>query len=222
MLVKRSVPIVISQTVTAVCLFGAAGRLNWSNGWILIGLSFLAAVAATVVLWHDPELLAERRNLKAGKNWDKFIVGFVVLVGPVATWITAGLEVRNRWSPGMPALAFALGVAMAAAGGALVVWAMRSNRFFSAVVRIQKDRGQTVAMGGPYRIVRHPGYAGMSAFMLATPLILDSWWAFVPAATTIAVNLLRTELEDRTLQNELEGYVAYAHTVKYKLVPFVW
>jgi protein-S-isoprenylcysteine O-methyltransferase Ste14 len=212
----------ISQTITAVCLFGSVGRLNWSNGWALIGLSSLGAVAATIVIWRDPGLVAERRNLKAGKNWDKIIVGFVVLVGPMATWITAGLDVRYHWSTGMPAPVLATGVAVAVASGALIVSAMRSNRFFSAVVRIQRDRGQTVATGGPYRHIRHPGYAGMTAFTLATPLILNSWWAFVPAATTAAVTLLRTELEDLVLHHELEGYAAYARTVKYKLVPLVW
>ena len=58
-LAKRSVPLMISQSITAVCLFGSAGRLDWSNGWILIGLSSLTGVVATVVVWRDPELVAE-------------------------------------------------------------------------------------------------------------------------------------------------------------------
>jgi len=105
---------------------------------------------------------------------------------------------------------------------ALIAWAMRSNKFFSAVVRIQKDRGHSVVMGGPYRFVRHPGYTGMSAFTLATPLILNSRWAFAPAVATAAITVLRTILEDRTLHNELDGYADYARRVKYKLVPTIW
>jgi protein-S-isoprenylcysteine O-methyltransferase Ste14 len=174
------------------------------------------------VVWRDPALVAERRNLKAGKSWDKVIVGFVVLLGPVATWITAGLDARCHRSASIPALAFATGVAAAALGGALLVWAMRSNRFFSSVVRIQRDRGHTVVTGGPYRFIRHPGYAGTSMFTLATPLILSSWWAFVPATATAAVTVLRTAMEDCTLKNELGGYADYARTVRYKLMPFVW
>jgi protein-S-isoprenylcysteine O-methyltransferase Ste14 len=99
---------------------------------------------------------------------------------------------------------------------------MHVNRFFSSVVRIQKDRGHQVVKTGPYRFVRHPGYTGMVAFTLATPLILGSRWAFVPAAITVGVMLLRTFLEDRTLHKELKGYAEYARTVRHKLVPAIW
>ena len=219
---KRSVPLIISLAMTAACLFGAAGRLDWLNGWVLLGLSFLGALAATWVLARNLELRAERRNFKAGKSWDKVIVPFVVLVGPAATWITAGLDFRHQWSGGVPRLAIAVAITAALLGCALIVWAMRSNKFFSAVVRVQRERGHTVVTGGPYRYIRHPGYAGMGLFTLATPLILDSWWAFIPTAATVAVTLVRTALEDRTLQNELEGYTDYARSVTCKLVPFVW
>jgi protein-S-isoprenylcysteine O-methyltransferase Ste14 len=175
-----------------------------------------------VLLWHDSELLAERGNTKAGKSWDKPIVFVVVLLGPVATWITAGLDTRFHWSQKMGPLAVFAGVLVGALAAALVAWAMRSNRFFSAVVRIQKDRGHSVVSSGPYRFLRHPAYTGMSAFTLVTPLILDSRWAFVPAAATAAVTVLRTALEDRTLQNELDGYAGYARRVKSKLVPGIW
>jgi protein-S-isoprenylcysteine O-methyltransferase Ste14 len=173
-------------------------------------------------LWRQTELLAERSNVKAGKSWDKAIVGIVVLLGPAATWITAGLDARFRWSQSMPPPAFLAGLAVAVLAAALIAGAMRSNRFFSAVVRIQKDRGHVVVAAGPYRFVRHPGYAGMAAFTLATPLILDSRWAFAPAAVTSAVTVLRTALEDRTLHHELDGYADYARRVKYKLLPAIW
>jgi protein-S-isoprenylcysteine O-methyltransferase Ste14 len=187
-----------------------------------LGLNFAASTATTALLWRNPELLAERSNIKAGKSWDKAIVGIVVLLGPVATWITAGLDNRFHWSEGMPPLAFSAGVTVAALAAALIAWAMRSNKFFSSVVRIQKDRDHTVVSGGPYRFVRHPGYAGMSAFTLAAPLILDSRWALAPAAATAVITVLRTALEDRTLHNELDGYADYARRVKYKLVPGIW
>jgi protein-S-isoprenylcysteine O-methyltransferase Ste14 len=179
-------------------------------------------MATTALLWRNPELLAERSNIKAGKSWDKAIVGIVVLLGPVATWITAGLDTRFHWSDGMPPLAFIGGVVVGALAAALIAWAMRTNKFFSSVVRIQKDRGHVVVRGGPYRFVRHPGYTGMSVFTLATPLILNSRWAFAPAMATAAVTLLRTALEDRTLHNKLDGYADYARRVKYKLVPAIW
>ena len=122
----------------------------------------------------------------------------------------------------MPDWTFAAGVAVAVLAAALIAWAMRSNKFFSSVVRIQKDRGHVVIASGPYRFIRHPGYTGMAAFTLVTPLILNSRWAFVPAVITAAMTVLRTVLEDRTLHNELDGYADYARRVKYRLVPAIW
>jgi protein-S-isoprenylcysteine O-methyltransferase Ste14 len=219
-MIKPFVPIAISLAITAVCLFGPAGRLNWSNAWVLLGLSLVAGLFFTI--GRSPELTAERRNIKAGKTWDKVIVTITVLLGPMAMWITAGLDDRFQWSNEMFPLAFTTGVAVAMLGAALIVWAMRSNRFFSSVVRIQKDRGHTVVSDGPYRFIRHPGYAGMSAFTLATPLILGSYWAFAPAAGTAAIILLRTALEDRTLHDELDGYTDYASKVRFRLLPGIW
>ncbi|HMD78057.1 MAG TPA: isoprenylcysteine carboxylmethyltransferase family protein [Terracidiphilus sp.] len=221
-ILKRLVPIVLSLAVTSLCLFGSSGRLHWSNAWALLGINFAASVVSTVLFWRNPELLAERSNTKAGKGWDKPLVCIVVLLGPVATWITAGLDIRFQWSRGMGALAFISGVIVAVFAAALIAWAMHSNTFFSSVVRIQKDRGHFVVTGGPYRFVRHPGYTGICTFTLVTPLILNSRWAFVPATVTAAVTVLRTVLEDRTLQNELDGYAEYARRVKYKLVPSIW
>jgi len=218
--VKQFGPLIISFAITGVCLFGSAGRLNWSNAWLLLGLSFAAGLACTIR--RSPELSAERRNVRAGKSWDKVIVSFVVLVGPMAVWIAAGLDDRFHWSNSMPVPALPLGIALAVLAAALIAWAMHTNKFFSSVVRIQKDRGHIVIDRGPYRFVRHPGYAGMAAFTLATPLILNSYWAFAPAAATAAVIALRTVLEDRTLDNELDGYSDYARRVRYKWLPAIW
>ena len=99
---------------------------------------------------------------------------------------------------------------------------MLSNSFFSQVVRIQSDRGHAVASAGPYRFVRHPGYLGMILFEPALSTLLGSWPAILVGAICAALILLRTALEDRTLQAELEGYTEYARQVRYRLVPGVW
>jgi protein-S-isoprenylcysteine O-methyltransferase Ste14 len=221
-ILRRFVPLLFSLAITSVCLFGSAGRLDWSNAWILLGLNLAASLASMVVLWRNPALAAERGNIKAGKSWDKVIVAVVVLLGPVATWVTAGLDTRFHWSDGMPSAALPVGVVLGILAAALISWAMSANRFFSAVVRIQKDRGHAVVSSGPYGFVRHPGYTGIMAFTLATPLILNSRWAFVPAVVGAAASVLRTVLEDRTLHNELDGYAEYARRVKYRLVPAIW
>jgi protein-S-isoprenylcysteine O-methyltransferase Ste14 len=109
-----------------------------------------------------------------------------------------------------------------ALGYSLGTWATLVNRFFSAVVRIQRDRGHTVVSSGPYRLIRHPGYAGAVVTSLATPLLLGSLWALIPAVLAVCTLIIRTALEDRTLQEELEGYHDYTARVRYRLLPGVW
>lgn len=84
-------------------------------------------------------------------------------------------------------------------------YALIENRFFSGTVRIQTERNHHVVSSGPYRWLRHPGYAGGLLTYLATPLLLDAAWAFLPVAGVMALTVMRTALEDRMLQEELEG-----------------
>lgn len=206
-------------------LFVSAGTFNWPLGWLQMGLYvFIVAVQAVILIPRQPDLIAERSGYQRGsKGWDLAIAGVAAAVAPIATWIVAGLDFRNGWT----APTFAPGVITAAvvvwlAGYLLVVWAMLANRFFGATVRIQHDRGHHVMTSGPYRMVRHPGYVGASLFQLATPFMLASWWALIPTVIGVAAYIVRTAMEDRTLQAELDGYAAYADQVRYRLLPGVW
>jgi protein-S-isoprenylcysteine O-methyltransferase Ste14 len=107
-------------------------------------------------------------------------------------------------------------------GGLFAQWAAMENAFFSAVVRIQEDRGQTVVTTGPYRYIRHPGYAGGLVFYLSVPIALGSLWALLPVLATLALTLLRTSLEDRTLLLKLKGYPEYASRTRWRLIPGIW
>ncbi len=109
----------------------------------------------------------------------------------------------------------------AALSYALGDWAMIANWHFYGYVQINEE-GHSVTANGPYRFIRHPGYAGGVLFALAAPLWLGSLWAYVPACATIAALVVRTALEDRTLREELDGYEAYAQEVSSRLVPGVW
>jgi protein-S-isoprenylcysteine O-methyltransferase Ste14 len=99
---------------------------------------------------------------------------------------------------------------------------MISNAYFSTAVRIQTDRDHQVCTTGPYRIVRHPGYVGVSLQSLALPLMFSSLWTILPAVTAVILLVIRTAKEDETLQNELDGYQDYAQNVRCRLVPGVW
>jgi protein-S-isoprenylcysteine O-methyltransferase Ste14 len=105
----------------------------------------------------------------------------------------------------------------------LITWAMAVNPHFEKTVRIQRELGHQVIDSGPYRIVRHPGYVGtVFGFLLSPPLLLGSWWAFVPALGAVALVIIRTVLEERTLRSELPGYEDYARRVRYRLIPGIW
>lgn len=85
-------------------------------------------------------------------------------------------------------------------------YALIENRFFTGMVRIQSERVHPVVSSGPYRWIRHPGYAGALLTYLATPFFLDSIWAILPTVFSAVVLVIRADLEDKTLQDELEGY----------------
>lgn len=171
-----------------------------------------------------PELIAERGGSSQNegiKAWDKVLMPLGVIVG-VIMLIVAGLDKRFEWSPELPLWLHVTGFALTALGYSLGTWATGVNRFFSAVVRIQRDRGHTVVSSGPYRYIRHPGYAGSAVSSFATPLLLGSLWALIPAALAVCHLIIRTVLEDRTLQAELKGYPDYAADVRFRLLPGVW
>jgi protein-S-isoprenylcysteine O-methyltransferase Ste14 len=192
-------------------------------GWVYVGVLVANQVlTALILIPSSPELLVERGRSEGTRDLDRVLAGVMALYGPVATLIVAGLGRRNGWSPAMP-LALQLGaLAVAVLGALLTIWAMASNRFFYGTLRVEPDRGHTVASTGPYRALRHPGYAGAIVFQLATPILLGSLWALIPAALTAAAIVVRTALEDVVLQDRLDGYRDYAARVRYRLVPGIW
>jgi protein-S-isoprenylcysteine O-methyltransferase Ste14 len=206
-------------------LFLAAGRVDWIWGWAqLVVLAAFLAAHPLLLIPINPELLAERERGfrdEGVKRWDKWIAG---LAGGMLLplWVIAGLDVRFHWTGEIP-IAFHVGGLLAnILGYALFLWAMVSNAFFSEGVRIQKERGHTVATGGPYRYVRHPGYTGAIVSGLATPFLLGSLWALIPAAISATLYVVRTGLEDKTLMEELPGYKEYAQQTRCRLLPGLW
>lgn len=205
-------------------LFAAAGDLHWAMAWVYLGLLLVGLTITTILIARThPDLLAERSHIGEGvKAWDKPLAMLMGLAIPLSTLLVAGLDHRWRWSGGIPLQGRMAGVAIFIAGCVIVTWAMTSNRFFAPVVRIQEDRGHTVATAGPYGIVRHPGYVGMTLCGVGVPLMLGSLWGLLPAGLGVGVAVLRTALEDQTLQRELAGYSEYAARVRFRLIPGIW
>jgi len=209
-----------------VVIFLAAGTLRWVWGWALLAVTAAALAGHVLVLVPiNPELLAERQEgfrAEGTKRWDKWLAAVSISFGTVVLWVVAGLEVRFGWTTGMALVVHIAGLAAYILGYVIFLWAMAANAFFAEGVRIQEERGHTVATGGPYRLVRHPGYVGAMLGMAAGPFLLGSWWALVPAALAVGGYIIRTALEDRTLQEELPGYAEYVQQTRYRLLPGVW
>ena len=207
----------------AALLFIPAGRLDWVEAWLFVGVfgCFLILYAVWSLL-KDPAQLQERSKVAENvKSWDKVIMGiYTVLL--LVLFIVAGLDAgRFGWtSPAMETRIIAwVGLA---AGGALIFWAIVANTYLSRMARIQSDRDQQVVTSGPYRFVRHPMYLGIIVLFLCLPLVLGSWWAEIPGSLIAVLFIVRTALEDRMLKDELKGYMEYARRVHYRLFPGIW
>jgi protein-S-isoprenylcysteine O-methyltransferase Ste14 len=206
-----------------LALFVSAGRLDWFMGWACLGTYTLISLVNFVLV--DRDLIRERVRLRVAENLeDARLAGVSFAFLMPITVVVAGLDAgRFGWtSVPLPWLINWTAFLVFAAGNVFASWAMQANRFFSTFVRIQKERGHHVVTNGPYRFVRHPGYAGAIIGSLALPLALGSVWALIPAVIGSAGFVLRTHREDRTLRDGLPGYLDYSRRVRWRLFPGLW
>jgi len=200
--------------VFVIILFAAAGRLAWGGGWVYVLYgAFLEAGTLLVLAKCAPETLDHRGSWRRGvKPFDRLFA---------VAWLVVGLDARSRSAPG-PVAPLVVGLVLLTLSTVFSVWAMLENEHFEQFVRIQEERAHRVVSSGPYRVVRHPGYAGAIVGALSVPLILGSWWAAAPAGGVALLFVIRTALEDRTLRRELAGYEAYTRQTRYRLLPGLW
>lgn len=209
----------ISQAILLVVLFVPAGRLDLPALWVFLGIC--AVLSAAAIATADPDLARERRRPGPG-GFDRRRPAVISLLMFGAVVLAAADVGRLHWSDTVPVAVRTLAMAVFAAGMSLSIWSMASNRFFSPVVRIQTDRGHHLVDTGPYRWIRHPGYAGMIAGIPGAPLAIGSWWGLVPGLACALVILRRAMLEDPYLIAHLDGYAAYAREVRWRVLPGVW
>jgi protein-S-isoprenylcysteine O-methyltransferase Ste14 len=210
----------------AAILFGSSGRVDWVSAWVfLLSYGVMMLIASALFIAKSPGLIDERLHVRERDNiepWDRRLTQFAAVIGPFAIWIVAGLDERNGWSADLSPALQLIGLAMVIIGQSITNWAMLENRFFSALVRIQEERGHSVIDSGPYAVVRHPGYVGAILFDVGSALLLDSAWALVPAIFTLIVLVIRTAREDAVLHEKLAGYAEYAQRTRYRLLPGIW
>ena len=218
--------LVVFYLLIPVILLICGGDLGWWQAWLYSLLIVATGIGGR--MWAEqrhPGLMAERQNIENIRNakaWDKVLAPLmaVSLVFPMV--IVAGLDHRFNWSPEFPLWLIVIGFIMISLGYAFAAWALAESRFFSSMVRIQTERGHVVCDTGPYRFVRHPGYAGNILPLFGIVLALGSVWTLIPAAVASIITVIRTLLEDQTLQEELPGYRDYARRVRYRLIPGIY
>jgi len=207
----------------AVAMFLPAGDIRWAKGWLFLLVFFVLVILNVVYLSRtNPEIFVARSKIHEGtKSWDKVVVFFLLVVIALIFPLAALDAGRFHWST-VPLWLTIVGYVFFVLGLVGSVWAMSVNKFAEPSVRIQTERGHKVVDTGPYAIVRHPYYLASFFLVGGIPLALGSFWALIPVTIGSLVLIVRTALEDRTLQNELEGYREYTRRVRYRLIPGVW
>ena len=173
-------------------------------------------------LEHDPALIERRLHVgpAAERERSQQIIQTVASALTCAVFIVPGLDHRFGWSPQLDPRWPIGGDAMAAAGFLMMFLAFRENTHAAATVGV--EQGQRVVSSGPYRVVRHPMYAGAVLLFLATPVALGSLWGLIPATALVGVIAVRLLDEERYLAAHLPGYTSYCETVTTRLLPGVW
>ena len=214
-------PCFLSTAGVGGVLFGAAGRwdLPAFRAYLCVLLAFMLGMALTM----DLDLLEERLRPGPGGRDNLRLLRLLILLVICAHWGIAGLDAgRFHWSR-LPFALQIVGLLGVAAALGVWRWAMRVNPFFSTAVRLQPERGHRVIAAGPYRWVRHPGYAALVFLLMpGSALALGSLPSLLPLAGALLLFLRRTALEDRLLQEELAGYREYAARVRWRLLPGLW
>ena len=216
------IKLVAVYALIPIVLFVCGGEFDWWQAWLYSLLIVAIGIGGRV--WAElrhPGLTADRQNsenIQSAKSWDKILAPLMALSISYPLVIVAGLDHRYDWSPDFSLWLNIVGFFLIALGYAFAAWAVAENRFFYSVVVVRTDRGHVVCDSGPYRYVRHPGYAGNIVALFGLVLALGSVWTLLPVAVALVISIWRTVLEDRTLQEELPGYRDYARRVSYRLI----
>jgi protein-S-isoprenylcysteine O-methyltransferase Ste14 len=222
-ILKTTMKVIIGIIVLLLLLFGSAGTIYWIEAWILIIIYFIYVMGSFIWLKkNNPELLKERTSRRnEGKWWDKIILTIYTILLMFMLVICGIDAVRFHWS-NLPLILKIIGFIGYIPSVIIIFLTIKENAYLSEVVRIQKDRSQQVVKTGPYKYVRHPMYSGIILMILFTPFALGSFIALIFSGLIIILFIIRTYLEDKTLQNELPGYKEYIKKVRYRLVPGLW
>ena len=210
---------ILGVILIGLLLFVPAGTLNYSNGWLFMGLLFIPMfITGFVMMIKSPDLLKKRLNVNEKENEQKQVIiysGLMFLSG----FIIAGLNYRYNWMV-VPNSVVIVSSVIFVIAYILYAEVLRENAYLSRTIEVQEN--QKVIDTGLYGIVRHPMYSATILLFLSMPLILGSIISFVIFLVYPFIISKRIKKEEEVLEKELVGYSEYKQKVKYKVIPFVW
>ncbi len=205
--------------LVGLLIFLPAGTLQFTYGWLFIGLLFVPMlIAGFVMLAKSPEFLKKRLDAKEKQGTQKGVVALSGLMF-IAGFVVAGLDYRFSWSR-MPVAVTIIASVLFLTAYALYAEVMRENAYLSRTIKVEE--GQKVVDTGLYGIVRHPMYMATILLFLMIPIVLGSWYALIVFAFYPAIIIVRLKDEEDLLTRELPGYAEYKKKVKYRIIPFIW
>lgn len=210
----------VGVIVFAIPVFLGAWKFAYPQGLLYLGLALLGTTLNHLLVPKESDITVDRASqFKEGAGWDKKLLAAQALVSIIMFGVAGFDSGRFRWSGPVPLWIPIMGVILMLTGQLLFALAKRENAYFSSTVRIQHERGHRVCDTGLYGFVRHPGYLGLLISLIAFPLTMESYWAFLPAAAGVLLLVTRTLFEDRFLAEKLSGYSEYAIRTKWRLMP---
>ncbi len=219
LLKKVAVRLLASIPVLILVLFLPAGTFDYWQAWLYLAILLIPmSFALAYMLKYEPELLERRMRMREKESTQKNIIA-ISLVYFLVVFTLPGLDQRFGWSH-VPAAVCIAGGVIVLLGYAFVLLVFRENRYASRVVEV--EQAQTVISTGPYALVRHPMYTGVTLMYVFSPLTLGSYWAMLPALLIIPLLAARIRNEESVLVRDLPGYREYMQRVKYRLLPGVW
>ena len=200
-------------------LFLPAGTLEYGEAWVYLAIVLIPASFVLIYLLKNaPELLARRMRLREKEAEQRRIVKLSYIPFLLA-FLLPGFDKRLGWSTA-PVGAVATADILVLLGCGIVFLVFRENPHASRIVEVEP--GQTVVLGGPYAIVRHPMYVGCLLMYISSPVALGSYWALIPAIMIVPVIAARIRNEESLLARELNGYREYMQKTRYRLIPGIW
>lgn len=221
---SKLLALTISRLLMGVVIFMLffflpAGTWSYWQAWLYMGVLFIPMLFVLVYLiTKDPELLERRMRMREERSEQRSILKYSAISFALA-YLIPGFDIRFGWS-NMPAGVSIFAAVVTFLAYLFVFRVMQVNSYLSRVIEVAS--GQKVIDTDVYGIVRHPMYVAMIVLYIASPIVLGSWWAVIPALGIIPVIVARILDEEVALEKELSGYKEYKQKVKYRLIPFVW